>query len=76
MPMSKCRFCGKMIPNPYHKNHEARMCIQGRISRGEFVSAETKARANLEREVRLKNEYERSLHSPLFASNDETVNSK
>jgi hypothetical protein len=57
-----------MIPNPYHKDHEARMCIQGRISRGEYVSPEAKKNAKLERETRMKNEYLRSLHSPLFQS--------
>jgi len=31
MPMSRCRYCGKMIPNIFHKYHEEQAC---RVRRG------------------------------------------
>lgn len=31
MPMSRCRHCGKYIPNIYHKHHEEQSC---RVMRG------------------------------------------
>lgn len=31
MPMSRCRHCGKFVPNIYHKDHEMSLC---RVMRG------------------------------------------
>lgn len=36
MPLSKCRHCGKMIPNPYHKYHEEKQCLVMRKRKGEL----------------------------------------
>ena len=27
MPLSRCKFCGKKVPNIYHKFHEEQQCL-------------------------------------------------
>ena len=54
MPLSKCRYCGKMIPNPYRLYHEKVACIVARQLRGEYVSPEEKKRSEKEERKRLR----------------------
>lgn len=35
MPLSRCRFCGKKLPNPYRKHHEKYSCLVMRKLRGD-----------------------------------------
>ena len=37
MPMSKCKHCGKMIPNIFHKYHEEKQCLEMRRRKGELL---------------------------------------
>lgn len=41
MPLSKCRFCGKKVPNPYRPHHE-QVCVVRRQREGSYVSPESK----------------------------------
>lgn len=34
MPLSRCRHCGKMIPNIFHKYHEEVQCLVMRQKKG------------------------------------------
>lgn len=55
MPLSKCRFCGKKVPNPYRPYHERVQCVAARKARGEYVSPETRKRqSKMEKERRRK----------------------
>ena len=53
MPLSKCRFCGKKVPNPYRPYHEKVQCIVARKARGEYVDPEVRKR-QLKRELEQK----------------------
>jgi N-formylglutamate amidohydrolase len=67
MPLSKCRFCGKMIPNPYHKRHEQFTCVQMRIQRGDYVEPKAKRKAEKEKEA-LREKLRESIRcSPLLS---------
>ena len=44
MPLSKCRFCGKKVPNIFHKYHEQVQCVVARKARGEYVDPQAKRR--------------------------------
>ena len=35
MPLSKCRICGKYVPNPYRRYHEKVSCLRMRLLRGD-----------------------------------------
>lgn len=35
MPLSKCRICGKRVPNPYRQHHEKVTCLKMRKLRGD-----------------------------------------
>lgn len=35
MPLSRCRYCHKSIPNIYHKYHEQSQCLVMRKLRGD-----------------------------------------
>jgi len=37
LPLSKCKHCGKKIPNPFHKFHEEKQCLEMRRKKGEFL---------------------------------------
>lgn len=55
MPLSKCHFCGKKVPNPYRPYHEKVQCIVARKVRGEYVDPETlKRRLKVDLEKRRK----------------------
>lgn len=59
MPLSKCRFCGKKVPNPYRPYHERVLCIAARKSRGEYVDPQAlKLQRKLERLKFLREEEE------------------
>lgn len=55
MPLSKCRFCGKKVPNLYRPSHELK-CIVRRQKEGSYVSPKSKKRAEKVRLERLKRE--------------------
>lgn len=62
MPLSKCRFCGKMVPNPFRPYHERDQCIVARKARGEYVDPEIRKRqlkAELQRQRREAEEAEK-----------------
>lgn len=40
MPLSKCRICGKKVPNPYRPYHERVMCLEMRRQKGELLHRE------------------------------------
>jgi hypothetical protein len=44
MPLSKCRFCFKKVPNPYRPYHERVQCIVARKARGEYIDPKTRKR--------------------------------
>jgi hypothetical protein len=35
VPLSKCRYCGKKVPNIFHKYHEQVSCLVMRKKRGD-----------------------------------------
>jgi hypothetical protein len=64
MPLSKCRFCGKKVPNPYRPYHEKVQCIVARKARGEYVDPQTQKR-QLKKEVeRQRREAEEAKRRP------------
>ena len=63
MPLSKCRFCGKKVPNPYRPYHE-RVCIVRRQKEGTYVSPESRRRFEKNRLERLKREEEERRNKP------------
>lgn len=40
MPLSKCRRCGKYVPNPYRPYHEKVACLELKRSRGDLIFKE------------------------------------
>ena len=63
MPLSKCRFCGKKVPNPFRPHHE-HMCVKRRLREGTYVSPESKRQAEKLRLKRLKEEEEERRNKP------------
>lgn len=63
MPLSKCRYCGKKVPNPYRPSHELN-CIVRRQKEGVYVSPESKKRAEKARLKRQKQEEEERRNRP------------
>jgi DNA-binding GntR family transcriptional regulator len=55
MPLCKCHYCGKKVPNPYRPYHE-QVCIVRRQKEGTYVSPESKKRHEKARLKRLEQE--------------------
>ncbi len=64
MPLSKCRFCGKKVPNIFHKYHESVQCVVARKMRGEYVSPEIRKRQVKAEQERLKKLEEEAKNRP------------
>jgi DNA-binding GntR family transcriptional regulator len=55
VPLSKCRFCGKKVPNPYRPYHE-RVCVVRRQREGSYVSPKSRRQEEKTRLERLEQE--------------------
>ena len=45
--LSRCRYCGKLVPSLYKRHHEKRTCREMRQRRGEKLPPERKPRERL-----------------------------
>jgi len=54
MPLSKCRHCGKKVPNPYRPYHEKVLCLVARRKRGELLHRELPGVPKLPKELKVE----------------------
>jgi len=64
MPLSKCRFCGRKVPNLYRPYHERVLCVVARKARGEYVDPEVRRRREKRECERLRREAEEAESRP------------
>lgn len=51
MPLSKCRICGKKVPNPYRPYHEKYQCLEMKRRKGLLIWRETLPQVQQQKEV-------------------------